>query len=485
MKAVLSHQKTLSTGVPIWIGTDLVLLPHGYIGFPQADIDEDVPDDPHVIVLQFPNTGIGGYAIQEEGIIADLCRVFPMWRLDHIHQLGFLQAPYYREHFMRDLLSKGSRYLHSHDVFVIARLIGVNLRLSRILQNNLDTAALLHDIQTPAGGDSLMLVDYANLSEERNFWLIFEQADWSEVRERYSLDPQMIIEAVNGKGLLGEILDIADKLAYVARDLYLTMHQIHAGASRGMHGLLMLERLGKEFTEACSIWDSIELVDGKLVFTDVRRLVTFLKIRTLLFRELYYSPESRFGEYMMSRIFGKVLYNKGILTRDNLLKMGDEELIWLFDKHFGSGLILDVCSSEYTRCGLFETVKEAKGFLKGLKRRGITFAFIDDDRKGIKPGVHFLVLTLRGPLPLSQAYPVAAAKLDKMARLDPRMVRVYYLDGDPKLPRDKLESLKRSFANKWPDRAYEWCRSAISTASQQLRSILKKLRALFSKTAAP
>lgn len=151
----------------------------------------------------------------------------------------------------------------------------------------------------------------------------------------------------------------------------------------------------------------------------------------------------------MSRLFVKVLYEKGILTRDKLLQMSDGELLHKLDEEFGIGLALDTCSSNLARVREFSTLEEAQAFMDTLKRSGNLFALLDDYRRSIKTGTHFLVSTPQGTQTLEEADPGSARELSEMATMLP-MVHVYYLDGEPALPRAKLarfiESLRSTTA---------------------------------------
>ncbi|HVU80355.1 MAG TPA: hypothetical protein VHD37_03265 [Candidatus Paceibacterota bacterium] len=382
------------------------------------------------------------YHIVANGLCQKTEQAFGLMRLSRIKQLGFLNAPPYNSYTqMRQPLSEGTRWLHSLDVYATATIIGHNMRLPRGKLNTLGVLALTHDVRTPAGGDSVKMVDLAALDEDATYHLTLEKMDMSELERDFEVNREDLLEGIHNRGLLGEILDIADKLAYIARDISKCLHHIEAGAQREQYGLITLLRLLHQFPYVCNVWDCVEASeDGHAYFTDAGRLVAFLKVRVLMFRELYFHPLSRFGEFFMSRLFVKMLYDKGVLTSDMLLKMDDGQLDAFLDEYFGERRVLDQCSSEVARVKSFATPGAAEAFVHELKSQGKRFVMTDDYRRAIKTGVHFLVATPEGPKPLREADPGSARELEEMATLLP-MVHVYYLEDDPDLPKERIDEL--------------------------------------------
>ena len=43
--------------------------------------------------------------------------------------------------------------------------------------------------------------------------------DWERLRDRYRVNERLLIDTVQGKGMLGALLDIADKLSYLSADV--------------------------------------------------------------------------------------------------------------------------------------------------------------------------------------------------------------------------------------------------------------------------
>jgi hypothetical protein len=395
------------------------------------------------IFYRLPYTGIS-YAISDGGLHFALCRACNVWRLTGIKQLGFLQAPDPDERLLgRQPLSEGNRYVHSADVMAIATIIARNLDLPRSLANTVRAAAILHDIGTPAGGDSVKMIDVEGLDEDLNFASLLAYYDVDGVLSEYGIDRSLLCEAIMNRGIAGEILDIADKLAYTGRDLSQTWHHIRAAAgSFAQPGLKTLAEHVERYGEVCSVWDCVVECEGHAAFSGPDRLGGFLRVRALMFRELYYHPRTRFAEFLISRLVVKALYRRGLVTRESLRTMTDYDLIRIMELEYGSGpySLVSVYDPGLARVRSFETLEEAERFAQHLREQGTSLALIDDDRKAIKVGGHLLVQKNGKAVPFSEASPTDYREIQEIAQLYP-MVRVYYLEGEPRIPREKLEEL--------------------------------------------
>ncbi len=381
------------------------------------------------------------YLILSDGLAHDTCQVFSLFRLENIKQLGFLNAPPYNDYLnMRQSLSESTRYLHSLDVYVIATAMGHNLGLSHERLNTLGVLALTHDVRTPAGGDSVKLIDLSSLDEDKNYHKTLDTVDLPFLEKKYGVSRAELLEGIHNRGLLGEILDVADKLAYIARDISQCLHHIEAGSRDEQLGFRTLLSILRRFPYVCSIWDCVAIENGELYFTDNNRLVAFLKARVLMFRELYYNPMTRHGEFFMSRLFVKMLYDKGELTSEMLLSMNDSALNAFLDARFGGHDTLERASIDLAHVESFKSPEEAEAFAKGLRVAGKRFTMIDDDRRMIKPGTRFKVKTPSGVRTLEEADPGTARELLEMATMLP-LVHVYYLENDPHLPPPMIAEL--------------------------------------------
>lgn len=280
--------------------------------------------NPISIVPSFPLMGYS-YFIPEDTMIEQANWLFNIERLRRIKQLSFLHDPVGKstDRSVKGMMFDHTRYLHVTDVVTVANLIGSNIGLGGSLLNTLNTAAFTHDTLTPAGGDSVKLVDPAAFDEDAHYPELLVGEEWEAYRNRYGIDRDILVNTINGEGLLGRILDIADKSSYLARDTvaYLGAKQVERKYFDAAY--CTIAELVEDDQNICAMWESAYRRGDSLVFGDVDRLKKFLTLRALIFRHLYYNPMSRFFEYLVGNGVVKYLYRNGLVTRDDLLREDD------------------------------------------------------------------------------------------------------------------------------------------------------------------
>ncbi|MES2203353.1 MAG: hypothetical protein V4474_03475 [Patescibacteria group bacterium] len=392
--------------------------------------------DPIANMVMLPNTGLY-YMVLADGLCHRAAQVLDLFRLQEVNQLGFLQAPWVamtNQHFVTPL-SNSTRWLHSLDVMCVGSAIGRNIGLEeRGAFSTLRTALLSHDRGTPAGGDSVKLIDPKAFDEDRHYKRLLRtktnRRRWNDLKEKYDIDELLLVETIHNRGFLGQILDIADKLSYVARDIESCMNVFVAEKDEDVYvGMKALDELLKEQRTICGIWDSVRRQGDQMVFIDAGRLIAFLKARIVLFRELYFHPRARFGEYLISRVLVKHMYDQGKLTRDQLLGMSDGRLLQLLQEEYGEWNVVRALSLK-SQVRSFQTREQASAFKRELEQEGNPFSLVEDHLHAVKTGAHFWVDCPGGPKPLSEAYPGDAQELWEMANMLPA-VHVYYLNkGD-------------------------------------------------------
>lgn len=422
---------------PTWLA-ELPVSAQRYILYEWAITKQDQLSN----VMALPYSGIS-YVVLNGGLCEAACDTFNVWRLSKIRQLGFLQAPTYNAMMRREPLSLSDRFTHSLDVMAVMTVMLQNLPFTRSYENTARVLGLAHDAKTPAGGDSVKPIDPVGLDEERNLLEALPSTDMEKLRS-YAVHRDEIAKGMRNEGPLGLLLDIADKIAYTGRDLHACLHHIEAGSWRGdQPALETLVELIQRHPYACGVWDSVAITSdsrGQIYFNDILRLVTFLKVRLLLFREVYLHPVTRFREFAVEHLLARVLYRKGKLTREKLLTMTDADLERLLDKEYGFSKWAEGRESDLSRCRSFNDIADAQDLVEKLRRDGHLFVMLDDTRRSIVPGTHFPVMIDGKVSSLREADPMSARELDEMSKLPPH-VHVYWMDENPKLPRGKLEEL--------------------------------------------
>ena len=413
-----------------------------FLFFGEGDVqDSNFGDGVFNEVVTSPLAGIT-YSVLSGGMCEELYQVGDLERLYRITQLGIRQPPFPRNQVPNnqgkyERLSKYSRLLHSFDVAAVVSLICKKLGFSEQFMKACQASGLLHDWGSVPLGEATALVDPIGFCEERNFPLLLNTEDFACVAKKYGLNSNELHRAILSEGLCGEIVDIADKLAYTARDIDTCMPYLEIGArEHGCEGLQTLLELLKKYPHICDIWNCIEISEkGQIYFSDSDRLIAFLKARTLMFREVYFNASSKLGEFMATHMFAKKLHESGLLPLDELLQMTDEDLLKRFDEEFGVGCLFNLCQFNPVQVEGFSTLEEAELFVGELESAGKTGVFLSEDRVGIKTGVEkFFVKTRQGVVSIQESGLEGAKELIHLAG-EGRTFNIYYLNDEIPTPK--------------------------------------------------
>ena len=149
-------------------------------------------------------------------ILRKAVSVFPVERLQKIRHMSFLiffgeSGQILPGEDMR------SRWFHSFEVPIILEAI---LRRNDMTQDKIDMAiiaGLLHDIATPALGDASRKVFPEELDEETN-WQELLGVEGRKFLSEYNMDVDSLERIIKNKGLLGQALDVADRVSNVSGD---------------------------------------------------------------------------------------------------------------------------------------------------------------------------------------------------------------------------------------------------------------------------
>jgi len=300
---------------------------------------------------------------------ADLFHVFasgPLFRLVMISQLGYLVPPRPDEWDKKQSIAytvpqfRHSRWEHSLLVAILMEVILARNGFSQRERATKVLAAACHDIAMPAGGDSVKRVDPEALDEEKNFIWVLNHYDLAKKwNEEYGFDVVLAQEMVENKGVFGRLLDVFDKISYTALDCY-HVGLVRPGKIRSLclkHPLIM------------DIWQDIKFTTGrtKFFFSKPGRLFYFLLLRAYEHQEFLFNPYSRALDLFLKNLV-QPLYDKGIITREQLLIQNDEWLEAVLTKHYPEAL-KPIIEPEELSCQKFETEKEQQAFVEQLGNR--------------------------------------------------------------------------------------------------------------------
>ncbi len=391
-------------------------------------------EDPEAIVPFLPFSDVR-YLVREGGVCTESIRACALYRLGHIRPLGNLHDPAV---FEEGFVAMGqrfnhSRYLHVNDVSALVTLMGLNNGIEHRLLKHLRVAALIHDALTPAHGDGTKAIDPALFDEDAFVATLLVGPNWEALKKKHGLSKTLLVDIVQHRHVLGVMLDYADRIAYVARDVdaYLLRYgkYTRVNATREYR---MLSEIVRRNPSVCSLWDTIRLDEhGAVYCDDPVKLEQFLTVRILMFRGLYYNPHARFMEYFVSHAITSVLYEKGIVSHEELLRMGDMELDGIIGRALGDPYVMGM-SGDFGEAHLkrFATCEEAAAFESCLKKNGISITLLDDVDRKIRSGTGYRVRNARGTIaPFRELCPHQAAALERLCVI-PNPFAVYWIENN-------------------------------------------------------
>lgn len=320
----------------------------------------------------------------ENGVFYSLAKNSAFWRLGGISQLGYLVPNKDEKDFDHQKIYyitptfPHSRWIHSLITAILAEVVLARNNFPPEARAPFVLAAGSHDIATPAGGDSIMRMS-KELSEERNYSWILKYYGLDKIWEKeFNFDLKAAQGWIFGKGFLGHLLNILDRISYTCLDCYYLGYQknnaVRAFCNR--HPLVM------------DIWQDIAFSEEleTFYFKKPEKLYNFLYLRALEHSELLFDPRSRALDFYLEK-YTRKLYEKGVITNINLLTNNDEWLRLTLEKNFPEEF-KSLLSPDILSWKKFKTEKEMADFCSEMDPRKIDHT---DHIKGFKLGIDWLV----------------------------------------------------------------------------------------------
>lgn len=277
--------------------------------------------------------------IPENSIYLEAFAAFPLGRLSGVKQLSFLSYTGPNPENVYNIPTNHDRLDHS---------IVVALMTEQILKRNGFSheeivlgiiAALLHDIATPAHGDATQAIDPKNLDEENN-WKKMLDKKGREYLKGNGITVKQIDDIIHNKGIIGKVLDIADRITYTMKDCHGLIGQSdssdidpHPYLLRPRYILSHNPKIGNIYQEV-----GADKKTGEVFFTNPENLSTFLMLRAILFKDCYMHPSNQARDMFVANLI-KELYSSedktAVLTPDKLRKMRDDNLVKIVEEHYG------------------------------------------------------------------------------------------------------------------------------------------------------
>ncbi len=292
----------------------------------------------------------------QDSFIHEALSLAPCRRLAQVGQLTYLQ---FNKLSMMRLPLFGfthSRMTHTIDVVENLETIARKNHLTPSDTMMLKLGGLCHDQTTPACGDWTKPIAPDVLDEEQSWFMVLHDPTFREFMQRRMPDGRTFEEIdaiVRNRGVFGELLDIADRIAYVIRDCREVKR--HGDELKPLDEYSPLREIATdEVDDIAEIINDVRIVDGQVCFTDIDLLYRFLKLRAYLHRDLYADPINRTFISVFSRLVHP-LYLEGIVNQQKLITYDDptlvEEMVAYYRKRFKQAIPREI---------------DAEGFIEAL-----------------------------------------------------------------------------------------------------------------------
>jgi len=409
------------------------------------------------VVIEHSGAGGVRFCAPHGSLFAEAENVFDFRRLSGIAQLSNLRVPVslapphntqptpMRKRFSHTR-SEHSRRVAGFMTLMVANTLTEQLSPATVAAVGHDTlteqlspatvAAVGHDTLTAAGGDMTHAINRTDFDEDVHFRTLLNRPNFRSFLEHWKLPGELIVSTVASKGLLGDMLDVADKLGYVGLDADHYLAAVRENLPLWYpDGFLAIEGMIIKHPEVCRIWESARIREGQLVFEDGEGLAAFLRLRMLLFRWLYYNPLCLCWEHAIAESFIRPMYTSGFVTREQLWSHDDRWLSLKIDEFLERvsrhrpGLLEDL--EPYPFGIVFEqyptmaaALIRAKGFNDDVSKTIV----VDDMAPVSKTGAQRFRVVEQGKVkPFAQVFSRQTAELETLLQGD-RVVSVAIID---------------------------------------------------------
>lgn len=398
---------------------------------------EDGPVDEE-FCLDLPFSDLHGWVYSKD----ELCKIYhivrPFDRLVYIKSLSFL------DYFNSDIkIENQYLYSYTHDrgdhTYVVAGTGAQILNENNF--NDSDTkkfliAAFLHDFATPALGDVTKFIDPKNLHEELH-WQKMLNPEINQYFKDNDIDKEEIDLIIKNEGTLGEVLDIADRITYVMKDLSNFIQKIIKRNVAKNNYRNNLDKFINLNPKIGNIYQDVKIDKNSstVYFDNPSRLQKFLHLRALLHQNVYMHPISQGRDFYIAS-FIKPFYTidpsqNHLLTPDCLRKMTDRELIDFLAQKYNKSC------TEFYRClerwypqyyEKFSDIESAEKRRDELKNNS-SFNIIGIKQcKGFNPSTSYKVKNKSGQIIEYRQYDPQGAKVIENIAKKVKGVFLYYED---------------------------------------------------------
>ena len=269
----------------------------------------------------------------QRSIYRDLESTEAISRLDKIHQLGLANTCGY------SACSSGTRLVHS---LICASEIDRIAQENDLKDRELGIiAGMSHDIATPPFSDSVALG--LNLNDEEQFeYVLGLHPDFDKLLDKYAVRKKDLVEVVTGKSksIMSQLINSkgsldVDRWSYTIYDAWnLDLISRSKKPKKMRYAPLKYIVLRVDNRYVPNPFKHITIDDNKIVFNDMKNLSDTLELRIKMSTDVYNNPELLAREAFLENI-SKDMLEKGIINKESIFKMGDEDFKELVCKHGG------------------------------------------------------------------------------------------------------------------------------------------------------
>lgn len=378
---------------------------------------------------------------------------FPLGRLHRVKALSFLSYVGPDPENTMFLEYSHTRYDHSLVVALVSEQI---LKQNGFPQEDINLgviAGLVHDIATPGYGDATKKVDPEALDEEKFWWEALGKKGQDFLTQKLGISKEKLGPIIKNKGILGQVLDVADRITYTMKDLNAIIVE-----DKELYGSLLTPKLNpylitlryivSQYSEG-KIGDiykevGVDRKKQKIFFNDPQHLGTFLLLRAHLHQSLYLHPTSQGRDLFISQLI-KPLYSRNgekLLTPEKLRNMGDDNLLQILEEQYESERDYIQMRTDlvnwHPKFEKFETIEEAEKFEQKIKRRKNIAVIGISACKGFDPATTYEVADKQGNImPFREFDPQAAREIEEIAK-STKGIYVFWADVSQDTPANNL-----------------------------------------------
>ena len=403
----------------------------------------------------------------ESGLVSHAISPLNLLRMADVHQLQTLTVVEIGDKLNN--LELPHRFLHNRLVHNLraGALHGLIAKQCGLSEEEIEIGVLaecMHDNFTCAGGDSWKGVNHQGtiFDEDDQFAkkiFRYYSAGWQSLCHQYKFDPEKtaleLQGIIDGRGLRGQIHEIADTASYMLGDLAeIKKAYARVGGQKFRRIIISSEH------EEWDIWNHLKVEDGQLVATNRFVLENFLRLRVMLWENLYQNPAAKFLELLAREIVYPYLLSRKRIDLAELPLRGDTWLYNLIETEMGlpagTWESLNLLGA-FPKRRVFSTWLEAMDFEDYLYSfsRAFTLVFSVKDFQATKSKTDkYLINGLEGKVvTFKEACPASAGWIDNIAQEStspPVGINVCWVDN-PVIPGNLRQAWEEARA-RWQER---------------------------------